>query len=110
MGQSKQHYTLTWQGREVGVTYCPSYSRAVEEIQGYALAHLQVESAGRASLPFTETGYQSRFLPAFEVDSEGGPLAYVQHWLPGGGFTRRPVHDGRSLRLREPQPDRRSSA
>jgi hypothetical protein len=81
MGQSKQHYTLTWQGREVGVTYCPSYSRAVEEIQGYALAHLQVESAGRAPLPFTETGYQSRFLPAFEVDSEGGPLAYVQHWL-----------------------------
>lgn len=81
MGQSKQHHTLKWQGREVDVTYCPSYSRSVEEIQGYALAHLQVESAGRAPLPFTETGYRSHFLPAFEVDSEGGPLAYVQHWL-----------------------------
>ena len=81
MRQDKQHFTLTWQGREIAVDYCPSWSAVMEEVQGYALAHLEVESAHRAPLPFTETGYRSRFLPAFEVDSEGGPLPYVRRWL-----------------------------
>jgi hypothetical protein len=102
MKQDKQHFTLSWQGREIDVSYCPSWSRAVEEIQGYALAHLEVESAGRAPLPFTETGYQSHFVPAFEVESEGGPLPYVQRWLEWAAQDpdwKRSEQEGRQMTL-----------
>jgi len=34
-----------------------------------------------APLPITTTGYRSHFLPAEELATEGGPVAFVTAWL-----------------------------
>lgn len=49
----------------------------------YRTAHLDVTAITppRSPLPFSETGYRSRFLPADEVAAYGGPEAYVRAWL-----------------------------
>jgi hypothetical protein len=70
---------ITWQGITIKVRYTPCWF----EMPGYETAHLEVSAIApdRAPLPFTETGYRSHFLPAEQIDSAGGPVAYVLAWL-----------------------------
>lgn len=63
--KEKHEFSFQWQGIAINVTYCPDYSKAMREIQGYALAHIEVRAATR--LPITETGYRSIWLPNGEV-------------------------------------------
>jgi hypothetical protein len=66
---------VTWQGIAIAVTYERDWL-VMDELP-YQVAHLTITAAGKTPLPFTETGFQSRFLAPAEVDAAGGPTAYV---------------------------------
>jgi hypothetical protein len=72
--------SLIWEAITIEVTYEAEWLRSAG---AYQTAHLQVRSIDpdRAPLPFTETGYRSRFLPRQEVEELGGAEAYVRAWL-----------------------------
>ena len=95
-----QHYQLNWQGIAITVTYCPDYSKAVRQIQGYALAHLTIKSPTR--LPVTETGYLSLFLPQSEVQEAGGAVTLVTQALDEAAQSKEwqgYLRESRQLRL-----------
>jgi hypothetical protein len=52
-------------------------------VYGYPLAHLEIETVepANAPLPMTETGYRSHFCAPADIDTEGGPVAFVRAWL-----------------------------
>lgn len=77
--KEKHEFSFQWQGISVNVTYCPDYSKAMREIQGYALAHIEVRAETR--LPITETGYRSIWLPNGEVQEAGGAEKLVKFIL-----------------------------
>ncbi|MBE0613793.1 MAG: hypothetical protein IH604_09030 [Burkholderiales bacterium] len=81
--QHEQYEThrAEWQGIALEIRYCPSWSGSYEEIYGYPLAHLEIESANREPLPITETGYLSHFTGSELIAAEGGPVAYAVAWL-----------------------------
>jgi hypothetical protein len=70
---------VTWLGIAIAVTYERDWL-VMDELP-YQVAHLTITAAGKTPLPFTETGFQSRFLAPAEVDAAGGPTAYVLAWL-----------------------------
>jgi len=70
-----QIHQASWQGIPLSVSYCPDWTRAMEQ----PVAHLTVKAD--VPLPITETGYRSRFLAPATVDDEGGPLPFVLAWL-----------------------------
>jgi hypothetical protein len=71
-----EHHQHVWQGIEMQIIYqLDAYSFC----DGYA--HLEVQTFGRTSLPITETGYRSHFVPRSEVEDCGGPVSYVTAWL-----------------------------
>lgn len=74
---TKELFTIDWQGRAIEIRYCRNWSDAL------ALSHLEVETIQpkKAPLPFTETGYRSHFTGADDIESAGGPVAYVEAWL-----------------------------
>lgn len=72
---------FTWQGLSIEALYTPHYSESYHRVYGYALAHLQISAAGRASLPISETGYRSYFERADAIAAAGGAVAYVRAWL-----------------------------
>ncbi|MAU12869.1 MAG: hypothetical protein CL607_23820 [Anaerolineaceae bacterium] len=74
-----QHATLTWQGITIAITYKPEAFKSFREHYGTALAHLDIRA--REPLPITSTGYCSHYLAQDDVNSSGGPVAYVQQWL-----------------------------
>lgn len=76
-----QSHRLTWDGVDIEIRYCPDWLDSCRETYGYALAHLEIETVTRESLPITETGYLSHFTRADNVTAYGGPAAYVQNWL-----------------------------
>jgi hypothetical protein len=73
---------VTWRGIALAVTYERDWL-VMDELR-YQAAHLTIRAADRSPLPFTETGFQSRFLAPAEVEAAGGPAAYVLAW-PGRG-------------------------
>ena len=74
-------HRATWQGIALEIRYCPNWSKASEEIDGFPLAHLEIRSEKREPLPITKTGFLSHFTGGPLIDSEGGPVAYVMAWL-----------------------------
>ena len=81
--RDKQVYAMHWQGIDIELTYCPSWSKAYYNTYGDALAHLECRAIypHKARLPITETGYRSHFVAACHVEAEGGPVAYLTAWL-----------------------------
>lgn len=73
--------TMIWNGIALTVNYTPCYSNAFQEIQGYSMAHLTIETDGRQRLPMTETGFRSHFTPKANVDEYGGAEGFVRAWL-----------------------------
>lgn len=71
-------HLAVWQGITLEVCYCPKWGA---HFDGMGFAHLEIRSENCAVLPITETGYKSHFLPATEIDDQGGPVAYVEAWL-----------------------------
>jgi hypothetical protein len=78
MGPTETHRTI-WEGIALRITWSPRWFES--QSTGYAIAHLEVESEDRSPLPFTGTGFQSRFLPREDVEPYGGPVDYVLAWL-----------------------------
>ena len=72
---------LDWQGIAIEISFTPDWSRAYREVYGHPLTHIEVRAENKQPLPITETGYYSLFVPACEVEENGGPLAYVKTWL-----------------------------
>lgn len=70
---------LEWNGILIEVRYCRSWSPSFEEVYGYGMAHIEIESIepARAVLPITPTGYKSHFAPEGEIADAGGALDYV---------------------------------
>lgn len=70
---------LDWHGILIEVRYCRSWSPSHEEVYGYGMAHIEIESVepARAVLPLTPTGYRSHFVPEPDVAEGGGVLNYV---------------------------------
>jgi hypothetical protein len=72
-----QAFYITWQGIPLRVTFERNWLGSENPIT----AHLQITAKDRQALPVTETGYRSHSLPAWQVDDEGGPVAYARSWL-----------------------------
>ncbi len=74
---------LDWNGILIEVRYCRSWSPSYEEVYGYGMAHIEIESIepARAVLPITSTGYKSHFAPEGEIDDAGGALDFVSEAL-----------------------------
>lgn len=73
-----EHFRVDWRGILIEIRYCPNWSNMTDEYE-YQLAHLEVESIepARAMLPITETGYRSHFIRDAEIQTAGGPVAYL---------------------------------
>ena len=67
---------LPWQGMNIKITYKADYSKAVKNLQGYQLAHIEVRHD--SPLPITKTGYRSIFLPDSEVQEAGGVIKLIR--------------------------------
>jgi hypothetical protein len=72
-------YQLEWEQTKITIIYKPNYSKAVEEIHDYQLAHIQVKAD--EALPITETGYRSIFLPEKEVSERAGVTCFIWELL-----------------------------
>jgi hypothetical protein len=75
---------IEWQGILIDVRYEPYWlGDPSDGDDGYDIAHLEIvaKQPERARLPMTETGYRSHFTSRAEIDSHGGPVAFVQQWL-----------------------------
>lgn len=84
--RAPEHHTLLWRGIEVTVVFYPEYFGQGD----WRHDHLEVMTAHpRRPLPMTETGYRSLFLPAGEIESLGGPVAYVTRWLDHAARAKR---------------------
>ncbi|MBK7870736.1 MAG: hypothetical protein IPJ74_08630 [Saprospiraceae bacterium] len=77
--KAKQEFSFMWQDIPIQVSYCPDYSEEIKKIQGYMLAHIEVNADTR--LPITETGYRSIWLSDAEVQEQGGAVALVRLFL-----------------------------
>ena len=76
--RSIEVHALHWRGVNLEITFERHWLGIERHI---ADAHLTVTARGRQPLPITETGYRSHFLAADEIDSAGGPVAYIAIWL-----------------------------
>jgi hypothetical protein len=92
--EAKEIYAIDRQCRSIEIRYRRSWSDAYEEVCGYPVSHLEVEtiSPSRSALPFTETGYKSYFTTANDIESAGGPVAYVRAWLEWSSQTQEWKH------------------
>lgn len=75
----KQTHKTSWQGIAMSVSYDPEPWASFRKVYGYALAHVTVSAP--CPLPISDTGFRSAYLPAQEVDAEGGPFRFVLAWL-----------------------------
>lgn len=79
---------IDWQGIKIEVRYEP-YWLSTPDHADDDNAYLEIVSQqpAREPLPITETGYRSHFTTRAEIDSHGGPVAFVQQWLDAGAAT-----------------------
>jgi hypothetical protein len=77
----KQHFEIQWQGMAVEIRYTPDWLGMMASDSGYGTAHLEINQPERTPLPFTETGYRFCFTSPDDIETAGGPVAYVEQWL-----------------------------
>ncbi len=53
-----QERIITWEGREIRLSYTPRWCEQID--------HIEVQSIDRTPLPITETGYKSHFFAPVE--------------------------------------------
>jgi hypothetical protein len=75
-----QSFEIAWQGIAIAVTY-ERNAKGLADSEVATSAHLAITAEMRRPLPFTESGYLSRFVDPADIDAEGGPAAYVLTWL-----------------------------
>lgn len=75
----KEISIVKWQGYEIEISFCGSWSAAMVEHYGVHLCHFEIRtrSPERAALPITSTGYQSIFIPEPELADFASPTAYI---------------------------------
>lgn len=74
MSSSYEEHELVWRGQVILVRWCPTWTVGV-------IAHLEIVTPDRKAHPISETGYRSHFCTREQVESAGGPTAYVTAWL-----------------------------
>jgi hypothetical protein len=74
----RQTFEARWQGIPLSVSYAEPWT-SFRAVYGYALAHVTVTAS--CPLPITDTGFQSVYIAAREIEAEGGPVAFVLAWL-----------------------------
>ena len=74
-----QKIEILWNGITININWEPQWL----ESTSYDVAHLDIESVSpeREPLPITETGYLSHFTSSKNVNTYGGPAAFVLAWL-----------------------------
>ena len=75
----KQAHDTSWQGIALSVSYDPEPWASFREVYGYAVAHVTVSAP--CPLPISVTGFRSAYLPAGDIEAEGGPVRFVLAWL-----------------------------
>ena len=72
-------FTLHWQDYDIQISYSASKYRAFEKNYGYGMSHIELQTLKPegAALPITATGYRSIFIPAPQLEEEGGVRALV---------------------------------
>ncbi len=73
--------TMVWRGINVTVRYNSCYFKSPYQTSGFSIAHLEVITANKAPLPFTESGYRSHFTDASEIEEYDTPIDFVKAWL-----------------------------
>lgn len=66
-------HNITWNNIEVEITFTPKRFSMVD--------HIELRFDKRLSLPVSETGYRSNFIPCGTVRAHGGAVAFVTEWL-----------------------------
>jgi len=79
MKQNYQDIPITWKGIAILIRYNPNYSKAVLDIQGFKLVHIEVHC--KDVLPITETGYKSIFTSELEVEQNGSAEQFIRKAL-----------------------------
>lgn len=77
--QDKEISIIQWNGMEIEIGFCRNWSDAFAEIYGFNMSHFEIKtrSPERATLPITETGYRSIFIPEPEFAEFLSPTAYI---------------------------------
>ena len=73
--------TMVWRGINITVRYNSNYFTSPNKISNFSIAHLEVITANKAPLPFTESGYRSHFTDASEIEEYDRPVDFVKAWL-----------------------------
>ncbi|WP_281823919.1 hypothetical protein [Jannaschia rubra] len=68
-----EQHIIIWRGIALEITFTPEKFGLVD--------HIEIMTEGRVSLPVTETGYRSHFVPVRVVVEHGGAVAFVTAWL-----------------------------
>ena len=79
---NKTRYELDWRDPATTKTVRVRITHSRDYL-GSGQDHIEVESVvpKKTSLPISETGYRSHFLPPLELTNEGGPVTFVTGWL-----------------------------
>lgn len=73
--------TIEWRGISITVRYNSCYFKSPFKTRGFSIAHLEVITANKTPLPFTESGYRSHFTNASEIEQYATPADFVKAWL-----------------------------
>ncbi|WP_299829371.1 hypothetical protein [uncultured Roseobacter sp.] len=66
-------HTITWRNIEIEITYTPDKFGLVD--------HIELHFDKRLSLPVSDTGYRSNFIPIGTIKAQGGAVQFVTKWL-----------------------------
>ncbi|MEL7119661.1 MAG: hypothetical protein AAFO07_09475 [Bacteroidota bacterium] len=73
---SIQNLTIEWNNIVINITYNNNWSKAYQNIYGYGMGFIEIQSLNREPLPITNTGYRSIFCPTPEIESWGDLKEY----------------------------------
>lgn len=74
MGPVTEH-VIHWQGMAIKIRHVAAWIGGYDHLGIYS-----IEPEG-VPPPITETGYRSHFLPGWELEEQGGAVAFVTAWL-----------------------------
>jgi len=72
---------MVWRGINITVRYNSNYFTSPVKTSNFSIAHLEVITANKTPLPFTESGYRSHFTDASEIEKYDTPVDFVKAWL-----------------------------
>ena len=75
MKEDYEIYNITWQGIDIEIHYCPSWSSYAET------AHFKIRRQGDGPLPISDTGYRSHFINRDQLKSYNDPCQFMMAWL-----------------------------